>query len=190
MFRLNVLTLIAALLVFSVVSALASSVSMKISGPGAVDETTIKVGEKVTFDVYIENDGEYTFLNLGFKMTSPDIKTVEHPADSGNGRNARGDVKAFNGFEDASIFDMGGLHIVEKDWDGTMPELLGFGGLCVHNKYMPHENQKNMSFDLIFTEPGTFVVDSSFFPPMGIWMFAAPKHFPEWAGPYEFKVVK
>lgn len=190
MFRFTLSILVAAVMIFAVGSVMASSVSMKISGPGAVDSTTIKVGEKVSLDVYIENDAEYTFLNLGFKMTSPDIKTVVHPADSGNGKNEHGDVKAYNGFQDASIFDMGGLHVVEKDWDGNLPELLGFGGLCVHNKYLPHENARNMSVDMIFNEPGTFVVDSSFFPPLGTWMFAAPKHFPQWGGPYEFKVVE
>ena len=102
------ITAIAALLLFAG-STMASSVSIKLSGPGAVNDSTIKVGEKVSFDVYILNDAKYTVFNLGFKVSSSDITTVTHPADSGKGLNPKGDIKAYGGFEDKSIFDMTGL---------------------------------------------------------------------------------
>ncbi|MEW6413442.1 MAG: hypothetical protein AB1483_13380 [Candidatus Zixiibacteriota bacterium] len=171
-------------------SAMAAGIALKISGPGAVNDSTIKAGEKVSFDLYFENDTVFTLINVGFKITSPDIAAVTHVADSGKGRNVMGDVKAYNGFQDNSIFDMGGLHVVETDWDGKLPELIGFGALCVQNTYQPHPMQKNISMDMIFKTPGTVVVDSAFFPPRGVWMFAAPKVSPTWPGPYKFTVVE
>ncbi len=171
-------------------SVMASGIALKISGPGAVNDSTIKAGEKVSFDLYFENDTVFTLINVGFKITSPDIATVTHVADSGKGKSTLGDVKAYNGFEDASIFDMGGLHVVETDWDGKLPEVVGFGGLCVQKSYEPHKLQRNISMDMIFDQPGTVVVDSSFFPPRGTWMFAPPKHSPTWVGPYKFTVIK
>ncbi len=186
---LVLITAIAALLLCAG-STMASSVSIKLSGPGAVNDSTIKAGEKVSFDIYILNDGSFTCFSMGFKISSSDIAVVAHPADSGNGKNSAGDVKAFGGFEDASIFDLGGLYVVESDWDGKLPDLIGFGGLCAHKSYDAHENGKRMSFDLLFDGAGTVVVDSSFFPPGGQWVFAQPKHAPAWGGPYTFQVVK
>ena len=183
------ITAIAALLLFAG-STMASSVSIKLSGPGAVNDSTIKVGEKVSFDVYILNDAKYTVFNLGFKISSSDITTVTHPVDSGKGLNPKGDIKAYGGFEDKSIFDMTGVLPVERDWDGKLPELVGFGGHCVYKSYDPHEEAKKLSFDLLFDEAGTIVVDSSFFPPAGVWLIAQPKSTPAWGGPYTFQVVK
>ena len=169
---------------------MASSVSIKLSGPGAVNDSTIKAGEKVSFDIYILNDAKYTCFTMGFKISSSDIVAVGHPADSGNGMNPKGDVKAYDGFKDASIFDLGGLYVVESDWDGKLPDLIGFGGLCAYKSYEPREEAKKISFDLLFDEVGTIVVDSSFFPPGGQWVFGQPKHIPAWGGPYTFQVVK
>lgn len=190
MLRFTILFLTVAVLLLAVGSATGSSVSVKLSGPGAVDDSTIKAGEKVSFDIYVANDTVFTFFQLGFKIISDDITSVIHPADSGNGKNEHGDVKAYHGFEDASIFDMGGLHVVEKSWDGKLPDTVGFGGMCVHKQYDPHPLQKNISIDLIFDQPGTVTFDSSWFPPLGEWMFAPPEHRPVWGGPYTFKVVK
>ncbi len=171
-------------------SATATSVNMKISGPGAVNDSTIKAGEPVSFDVYIANDRTFTAFTIGFKLISTDIKTVAHVADSGKGHNKAGDVKAFNGWEDFSIWDLGGLYVVESDWDGKLPDVLGFGGLCAYKKYEPHDEMKCLSWDLRIDEPGSIVVDSSFFPPGGKWIFGQPAHAPAWGGPYTFKVVK
>lgn len=190
MFRITVSIVTVIALTLFAGSVMGSTISFKLSGAGAVNDTTIKAGEKVSLDMYIMNDGEYRFLSLGFKFTSPDIATIVHPTDSGNGRNPNGDVKAYGNFSDLSVWDMGGLHVVESDWDGKMPELLGFGGLCVHKTYPPHHTEKKISIDLIFNEPGTVVVDSSFFPPLGEWMFASPEHLPRWNGPYTFTVVE
>jgi hypothetical protein len=58
-------------LAFGVSSILASSVSMKISGPGAVNDSTIKVGEKVTVDIFIVNDTVFRGYSLGFTVKRP-----------------------------------------------------------------------------------------------------------------------
>ncbi|MEK7775272.1 MAG: hypothetical protein AAB305_05255 [Candidatus Zixiibacteriota bacterium] len=171
-------------------SAMAVEISMKISGPGAVNETTIKAGQKVSFDVYMANDSSWKGFSIGFQVKSPTIKKVLHPADSGKGINARGDVKGYNGFQDKSIWDLSGVFVVDTLWNGTLPDTLGFGGICVKASYLPHPLQKNLSFDLIFPEAGIVVVDSSFYPPGGQWLFALPEHHPTWKGPYKFTVVK
>ncbi len=181
-------------LAFGVSSALASSVSMKISGPGAVNDSTIKVGEKVTVDIFIVNDTVFRGYSLGFTVKSPTIKTIVHVVDSGNGLNDSGDIKGYNGWDDKSIWDFGGVFVVERDWDGELPELLGFGGLCIKKRYEPHELAKVLSFEMIVPETGEITIDSSFFPPGGTWMFSSPPpgrtEEPDWLGPYTFKVVK
>ena len=181
-------------LAFGVSSVLAGSVSMKISGPGAVNDSTIKVGEKVSVDIFIANDTVFRGYSLGFTVKSPTIKTVAHVVDSGNGLNDRGDIKGYNGWEDKSIWDFGGVFVVERDWDGELPELLGFGGLCIKKRYEQHELAKVLSFEMIVPEAGVITIDSSFFPPGGTWMFSAPPpgrtEEPDWLGPYTFKVIK
>ncbi|UCE25864.1 MAG: hypothetical protein JSU74_07425 [Candidatus Zixiibacteriota bacterium] len=190
MLRISIGLTVFAVIWLIAIPAMASSVSLGVSGPGVVNDSTIKAGEKVSFDVYIENDAEFTCFTLGFKIGSNDIVSVTHLADSGNGKNPNGDIKAFNGFDDASIWDLGGMHVVESNWDGKLPELVGFGGLAAFKKYMPHDRLKTMSWDMSVDSPGTLVVDSSFFPPGGLWVFGQPKHIPEWGGPYIYLVVE
>ena len=182
-------------LAVAAVTASAATVSVKLSGPGAVNDSTIKAGEKVSIDVWVENDVTRAGFTLGFKMTSPDIKQIVHPADSGNGLNDRGDIKGHNGWHDASVWDIFGVMAVESDWDGALPDTVGFGGLAQKTGCVPHKSEKKLSWDVIVSTPGTLVVDSSFFPPGGKWLFSSAStadssHAPVWKGPYKFKVVK
>lgn len=189
MIKMKIVMMIAAVLAIS--SGLwATSITVKLSGEGAVNDSTIKVGKKVSFDLFFENDVEYKGFSFGFKLFSEDIKKITHVADKGNGLSTQGDVKGYNGWEDASIWDFGGVYVIEKDWDGILPDLIGFGGLCKSKAYLPHKNRKNLSFDIIFDEPGTITIDSSFYPPTGKWIFTKPQTPPNWGGPYTFKVVK
>lgn len=168
-------------------------IKLELSGDGAVNDSTIKVGEKVTFDLYFNNqDGDFRGFSVGFTLTSPDIKTITHPEDQDNGMGEHGDVRAYNGWENKSIWSLGGMYVVKRDWDGKVPELIGFGGISAspNNVYAKQEWGKNISIDLIFDQPGTIKIDSSYFPPSGKWMFAPPETFPTWGGPYEFKVVE
>jgi len=178
------------LTIFCAAQLSATSISLKISGPGAIDDKTIKAGEKVSVDLYIENEGNFKGFTMGFSVKSENIKNIIHPADSGQGANPKGDVKAFNGFNDKSIWDLGGLYVVERDWDGALPDLIGFGGISKSKPYSPHKAEKKISFDLIINEAGTIVIDSSYFPPTGKWMFSPPNVFPKWGGPYTFTVKK
>ncbi|MFQ5453865.1 MAG: hypothetical protein ACE5D6_06730 [Candidatus Zixiibacteriota bacterium] len=187
---IKMLLLTSFLLVLFISSASTATVSLKVSGPGAINDSTIKVGEKVSIDVYFVNKSNYKGFSLGFKFTSPDIKNVTHIADSGKGLNNNGDIKGYNGWNDKSIWDFGGVYTVEKNWDGKLPELIGFGGLSIKKGYSPHELAKNLSIEMQFNETGSVIVDSTFFPPSGKWMFAPPTYIPQWEGPYTFKVVK
>ena len=166
-----------------------SMIVFKLSGPGAVNDSTIKAGEKVSFDIWMSNLKPRRGLSVGFKLTSDDIKEVIHPADSGKGLNKRGDVKGHNGWHDKSIFDFTGVLPAEKDWDGILPDTLGFGALVVKSSYEPHDMMKTLSFDLIVPTPGTLHVDSTYFPPGGNWQYGLGGR-PGWGGPYTFKVVK
>ena len=187
---MNLKQLLTALIMIISSQIWATDVSMQISGSGAVNDSTIKVGEKVTFDIYFENDTEFKGFSLGFKIKSEDIEKVTHLKDVGNGLNKEGDIKGYNGWENNSVWDLGGIYVIERDWDGNLPDLLGFGGVCKSKVYTPHEKSKKLSFDLMFDREGMVTVDSSFFPPTGKWLFSPPNTSPTWHGPYTFKVVK
>ena len=176
-------------------SAMAASVSLELSGPGVVNESTIKAGKMVSVDMYIENDVVRTGFTLGLSLVSKDIKSVIHVTDTSGGLNENGDIKGYNGFDDKSIWDLFGVKPVERDWDGVLPDLIGFGGVSVRGKYEPTELKKVISIDLIVPESGTLVIDSAFFPPGGKWLFASPQKIaepetPQWGGPYKITVVK
>ena len=166
-----------------------SMITMKLTGPGAVNDTTIKAGEKVALELHMSNKKPRRGISIGFKFTSPDIKKIIHPADSGNGLNKAGDVKGYNGWENKSVFDLTGVLAAEKDWDGMLPDTLGFGALVVKNTYEPHEMMKTLSIDLIVPTAGTLTIDSTFFPPGGNWQYGLGGK-PGWGGPYTFKVVE
>ena len=48
--------LLLALFLFTGSSMAAGTISAKISGPGAVNDTTVKAGEKFSIDIYLTND--------------------------------------------------------------------------------------------------------------------------------------
>ncbi|NOY88347.1 MAG: hypothetical protein GXO93_03010, partial [FCB group bacterium] len=83
MFKTSKFFMVVAVLILSAGSLLAISISVKLSGPGVVNDSTIKVGKKVSFDIYIDNDATFQGFTMGFKLTSPDIKNIIHVPDSG-----------------------------------------------------------------------------------------------------------
>jgi hypothetical protein len=173
-------------------SAFAASISVSISGKGAVNDSTVVSGEPFSVDVFMVNDKIQRGFTIGFKLNSEDIKNFVHVADSGKGLNEKGDIKGHNGWQDKSIWDLNGVFIVETNWDGNFPDTIGFGGVCVKQQYSPHEKMKCMSMDLMVPTEGTFVIDSSFWPPSGIWIFAGENQtssVPTWKGPHKVKVV-
>jgi hypothetical protein len=173
-----------------------TKISVTISGPGVVRENTIKVGEPVSIDVYWENeDDDRRGFTTGFKMTSKDIKNIVHVPDTAKGLTEEGDIKAHNGWDGYLAWDYSGLRVVrsEGDWDGVLPDLVGFGGLRVKNVYNAHENKKVLSWTIIVNEPGRLTVDSSFYDPAGIWAIVGPDSEeirPTWGGPYTFLVIE
>jgi len=173
-------------------TALGTTISAGVSGKGAVNDSTVIAGEPFSVDIYFANDSIQRAFTLGFKLTSDNIKQVVHVADSGKGLSTKGDIKGHNGWQDKSIWDFNGLFVVETNWDGALPDTIGFGGVCIKQAYNPHEKQKCISLELVVPTEGTLVVDSSFWPPSGIWVFAGDDQSarsPKWQGPYKFKVV-
>ncbi len=181
-------------LAFSFLTGLVNgaSVSVGVSGKGAVNDSTVVVGEPFSVDIYIANDSIQRGFTLGFKLKSEDIKNIVHVADSGKGMSTKGDIKGHNGWQDKSIWDLNGIFVVESNWDGNLPDTIGFGGVCVKQTYEQHEKMKCLSMDLIVPSEGTLVVDSSFWYPSGIWIFAGENqtvHVPKWGGALKLKVV-
>jgi len=168
------------------------SLSLGVSGQGAVNDSTVIAGVPFSVDIYFANDSIQRGFTVGFKVTSNDIKSITHVVDSGKGINPRGDVKGYNGWQDKSIWDLQGLFVVETNWEGKLPDTIGLGGVCVKQEYKPHDKMKCLSFDIVAPTTGNLVVDSSFFPPSGIWIFAGESqtsHTPKWGGPLKLKVV-
>jgi len=188
--KLIAITIIA-LFLFSGSAMAAGSISAKISGPGALNDSTIKAGEIFSIDIYMTNDTLRRGMSFGFKLTSDNIKKVIHVKDSvENVRgNENGDLKGFNGWEDKTVWDFSGLLATMTDWDGNLPDTVGFAGVVIKQRYGPHDLMKNISMNLIVNEEGILVFDSSFFPPGGKWKYDNNEK-PVWGGPYKFKVVK
>lgn len=193
-------------LALGVVSALATSpfavsVSMKISGPGVVNDSTIKAGQKVSLDFYWENKSEYNGFSSGFRLFSPDksITAVSYPADSGKGMNKHGNMKAFNGWETKQVFDFG-FWASEPEVDGQLPELFGYAGVCMKQRWNPHPLQKTSSFEFVVNGAGKLVIDTSNTSPHYLKVtrtrLAADttnlpsSEIPTWGGPYTLRVVK
>lgn len=177
-------------------SGMSATVSMQLSGAGKVNDSTIKAGEKVTLDIYFDNDKPRMGLSLGFKISSPDksITTVVHPADSGKGLTPSvGDIKGHGIYADKSVFKVLNQPVL-SDWDGKLPDVVGIMTMVMKGNWDKQPVQKGYSIDLIVPTPGTLVVDSAFFAPGGKWIFVTaaeqPPDVPAWKGPYKFKVVK
>jgi len=173
-------------------AAFGATVSVGVSGKGAVNDSTVIAGEPFSVDIFVANDSTQRGFTIGFKLKSDNIKSVVHVADSGKGLSSKGDVKGHNGWQDSSIWDLKGIFVVESNWDGNLPDTIGFGGVCVNKQYSPHEKLKCLSMDLIVPTEGAFVIDSSFWPPSGIWIFAGENQtarVPKWGGARKIKVV-
>ena len=194
---------LAGVILFAAVSWGETIVSLGISGPGAVNDSTIKVGQPVSVDIYWTNkDEDRRGFTTGFRVFSETIKTIKHWPDSGKGYtlpdsgkgiSESGDIRAHAGWEGARVWDLSGNRTVAIDWNGTLPDTIGFGGFVVKNRYGAHDKKKVLSWAMVVQQAGTIMVDSSFFRPGGIWGIVGPDAVemkPVWRGPYKFKVVE
>lgn len=173
-----------------------NGIKLALSGEGVVNDSTIKAGQPVTVEIHFENDTTRSVFTAGFAITSPDIKTITHVKNADGSMVDSSHVKGYNGFEDKSVWDMTGLKVMEIDWDGNLPELLGFGGVAIRQGMQKQDWTKQISFDIVVPSAGTIVIDSSFYPPRNPWVFATPARaggepvYPDWYGPYTIKVVE
>lgn len=182
----------------SIVAAPMTTVKMKLSGPGAVNDSTIKAGEKVSLDLYFTTKQELRAVSFGFKLTSPDIKSVQHVSDTSKGLTEVGDIRGWNGWNDFTKWDFLNRAVL-KDWDGALPDTFGFVAAVAKKKYLPHEETKVYSIDIVVPGPGTIVMDTAFYEPGGSFKAILAPMGPEgakqderpmWKGPYKWKVVK
>ena len=105
-------------------------------------------------------------------------------------------VRGHNGWENSNVWDFA-LWVVDVDWDGKLPDTVGFGGQVVKKRYNAHERQIVLSWEMIMPDTGTFVIDSCFFRPNNAWkLFGVSKDAESyeevmaWDGPHTFQVVK
>jgi hypothetical protein len=182
----------------SVVAAPMTTVTMKLSGPGAVNDSTIKAGQKVSLDLYFAAKQELRAVSFGFRLYSPDIKAIQHVPDTAKGLTEVGDIKGANGWNDFTKWDFLNRAVL-KNWDGALPDTLGFVAAVAKKKYLPHEVMKVYSIDIVAPGPGTIVMDTAFYEPGGSFKAILAPNGPEgakqderplWKGPYKFKVVQ
>jgi hypothetical protein len=181
-----------------------TAISVGISGPGAVNDSTIKVGQPVSVDIYWSNkDDDRRGFTTGFRISSETIKSIKHWPDSGKGftwadsgkviDTTSVDVRAHSGWEGTNTWDFTGIRQVPIDWDGNLPDTIGFGGLVVKSHYGVHDKKKVLSWTMVVPQAGMIVVDSTYFRPGGVWAIVgvdAVEIKPAWGGPYKFKVVE
>ena len=189
MSKTGILIAVSLVVLLAAGSSMAGSIALKLSGPGAVNDSTIKAGKSVFLDFYMTNDKTRKGFMIGFKLSSKDIKEVIHVTDTTGGLNHNGDIKGHNGFNDKSTFDLFGVKVPEIDWDGKLPDVIGMGGVVVKQRYEPHEIQKCLSMELVVPQSGTLTIDSTFWPPGGYWKYDNAE-LPEWKGPYSFSVIE
>ena len=204
---LNQRTLAFALVGIAMLAGVASgetAISVGISGPGMINDSTIKVGQPVSVDVYWTNkDDDRRGFTTGFRMYSETIKSIKHRPDSGktftwadSGKvidTAVANVRAHAGWEGTNVWDFTGIREVPINWDGNLPDTIGFGGLVVKNRYGIHDKKRVLSWTIIVPQAGTLVVDSTYFRPGGIWAIVGEDGIeikPAWGGPYKFKAVE
>ena len=168
-----------------------SAVRLEVSGEGAIGKDKIKAGAPFSVDLYASNGGEQSGFTLGFQFTGKDgLKSVVHifDKDADSAVYHLSSINAYNGFEDRSIWDLGGIQKRVDSWDGTLPDSALVGGISMNNVWGVTAEKKYFSFEMIAISAGTLCIDSAYIPPGGAWMYA-PGPNPAWGGPYCFKVV-
>jgi hypothetical protein len=88
------------------------------------------------------------------------------------------------------FFDNGFFPVV-VDGDGTSPDVVGFGGVATWMTGLPADFDDTgywITIGPIDGEPAeTIVLDSSYFPPMGVWEWDT--YQPSWDGPHTFQIA-
>ncbi|MFQ5608103.1 MAG: hypothetical protein ACE5GA_09160 [Candidatus Zixiibacteriota bacterium] len=176
-------------------SAAAQGVKMKVGGEGVIGKDSVRAGESFSFDLYMSNDGFYSGFTLGFKLYGEGgIKTVKHawtssPKDSAFDPSSN--IHPFNGFEDKSVWDMGGFMRRVQDWDGKLPDYALIGGVAMNKGWNKCDFTHFVSFEMSANGKGKVCMDSAFVSPGGDWLYASKDGAitPGWAGPYCVTVV-
>ena len=171
--------------------SLVSALRLEVSGEGAIGKDKIKSGVPFMIDVYASNGGDQSGFTVGFEFTGKDgLKSVVHvfDKDADSATYHLSSISAYNGFEDRSIWDLGGLQRRVDSWDGNLPDSALVGGISMNNVWKATAEKKYFSFEMIAVGSGTLCIDSAYIPPGGAWMFA-PGPNPVWEGPYCFKVI-
>lgn len=170
------------------ISSNAQQAIFKISGDAVVGEDSIVVGEEFSLDLYLSNVEKQSGFTLGFVLSGKKgFKGVRH-VQPDSVLTAGENVRAHNGFEDKSIWDMTGIMKPVFSWDGKLPDSILIGGIAMNKGWEKTDLERYVSITMEALSTGQFCIDSSFIPPGGSWMYADQTE-PVWEGPYCFTVV-
>ncbi|MCK4460337.1 MAG: T9SS type A sorting domain-containing protein [candidate division Zixibacteria bacterium] len=147
------------------------------SGPGAGEGDTLYCDEPLTFDIHLRNHYDTTIMAIanGFRLYSPDGATWETPV-----YNSTGSLEPYLDF---------GVWVNGFSVDGVSDDTISLGGLAAYNGIPNGFDAVVMTIGTRFDESQagkTVCIDSTFFPPIGTWMWACTggSLIPDWGGPY------
>jgi len=138
--------------------------------------------------IAIESDIDISGMTLGFRLWSNDGVIWQYNAQSGGfGDNTEAVIvpptSRFDPAAGTGSFDMTGLLVVEKDYDGMLDDSLVFGGVGLNNTLAAGPMEDMIAIHVTFggVDSGqikTFCIDSSFVPPAGAWIFTPEMGLP------------
>lgn len=177
-------------------SAFAQSVGVQVGGEGVIGKDSVKAGSPFSLDIFMSNDTVQTGFTLGFKLSGKNGLKKVTPAWStsmeDSAFNAASNISAYNGFQDASVWDFGKLMKSVRSWDGALPDSILVGGIAMNSRWEPCDMTHYISFNFKSADAGTLCIDSAFIPPSGAWLYSngSGSTEPEWGGLYCVTVVK
>ncbi len=147
---------------------------------GLIDATHLDTGVPVTFYLRVTGDAtNHKGITNGFRVYSNDGATWGSTI---------GDTVGLG----RAQFD-GGFFINTFSIDGSGADTIGFGGFVFFGSGLP-ANYDDVAYTidigpLSAADNGKQIcLDSSFYPPSGVWKWAGPDAFPAWDGPHCFTI--
>jgi len=141
----------------------------------AVD--TMLSGHDYQVRIWIENDATIMAMTMGFLLMSGDGAAWQWQSQS-SGYGPSAAITVVSGcrmYPPDSIWNFGGLYVIEKDFNGASPDSILLGGVNSHvgRGLSPGSLQHMVSFHFKALAPGssmaTLCIDTSFIPPAGFW---------------------
>ena len=142
---------------------------------------TVLINQEITFDIRVTSDGDnHAGITNGFRVYSPD---------GAEWTTIVGDTISL-GWD--TYFDLT-YSINHEGVTGNGADTVGFGGAALFGTGIP-ANFSEVSYQITIGpidaqyHKDQICLDSSFYPPTGVWKWAGPVVFPDWDGPHCFTI--